>query len=500
MMGVRATEPKKSTSGVVSFPVMSAHSNFFPEHGRRCRGPISRRSFLEFGALSLLGMGMSDILRAETVAKAAGQKIREKSVIFIWLPGGMCHLESYDMKPDAPLEVRGLLRPIKTNVPGIEISELFPQQAKIADKFNIIRSVCHEFADHGGGHKRFITGRIPATPTGTVNDAPAVTSIVSKKLTNPAQPMPTCVMGADAGRSGIDVFAFGPAWLGPSTTPFMVAGDPSSPDFKVQNIGLTPDMETRLDDRIHLLSGMDKLRRDADSSGLMGAMDDFSQRAFRMLTSPKVQEAFDLTREPQIVRDRYGRHAYGQRGLMARRLVEAGCRFVTMVWENPFPGGKMPLNCTYNWDSHAVNCDMYADCRWRMPVYDQALSALIEDLHARGLDKDVMLIATGEFGRTPRVSTSVGTQTKVTQPGRDHWPNAMSMVVSGGGMRTGQIIGATNARGEYPVERQLSPNDLWATVYRHLGINYSDCTLDLQGRPMPILPFGSPIEELLPVT
>jgi hypothetical protein len=280
----------------------------------------------------------------------------------------------------------------------------------------------------------------------------------------------------------------------------MVAGDPSAPDFKVQNIGLTPDMETRLDDRIHLLSGMDKLRRDADSSGLMGAMDDFSQRAFHMLTSPKVQEAFDLTREPESVRERYGRHAYGQRGLMARRLVEAGCRFVTMVWENPFPGGKIPQSCTYNWDSHAVNCDMYEDCRWRMPVYDQALSALIEDLYARGLDKDVMVIATGEFGRTPRVSTNIGTQTKVTQPGRDHWPNAMSMVVSGGGMRTGQIIGATNARGEYPVERQLSPNDLWATVYRHLGINPNDCTLDLQGRPMPILPFGSPIEELLPVT
>jgi hypothetical protein len=184
---------------------------------------------------------------------------------------------------------------------------------------------------------------------------------------------------------------------------------------------------------------------------------------------------------------------------MARRLVEAGSRFVTMVWENPFPGGsRMPQNCTYNWDSHAVNCHMYDDCRWRMPVYDQALTALIEDLYARGLDKDVLLIATGEFGRTPRISTSVGTQTKVTQPGRDHWPGAMSMLVSGGGMRTGQIIGATNARGEYPIDRQLSPNDLWATVYRHLGIDFNESTLDLQGRPMPILPFGAPIEEILP--
>src|SRR5882757_3481028 len=262
---------------------MSESSNFFPKHARRCRGPISRRSFLEAGALSLLGLGMSDVLRAETVAKSAGRKLKEKSVIFVWLPGGMSHLESYDMKPDAPLEYRGTLRPIKTNVPGIEVSELFPQHAKIADKFTLIRSVCHEFADHGGGHKRFLTGR-----------APAVTSIISKSLTRPDQAMPATVLGVDASRSGIDTFSFGAAYLGPSTTPFVVAGDPSAPDFKVQNIGLTPDMETRLDDRVHLLQGMDRLRREADTSGLMGAMDEFSQRAFHMLTSPKVQAAFDL--------------------------------------------------------------------------------------------------------------------------------------------------------------------------------------------------------------
>ncbi|MEO6740696.1 MAG: DUF1501 domain-containing protein [Chthoniobacteraceae bacterium] len=479
---------------------MPESSNFFPERARRCRGPISRRSFLEAGALSLLGLGMSDVLRAETIAKVAGRKVREKSVIFIWLPGGMSHLESYDMKPDAPSEYRGTLSPIKTNVPGMEVCELFPRHAKIADKFNIIRSVCHEFADHGGGHKRFLTGRMPASPVGFVNDAPAVTSIISKKLTRADQPMPATVLGTDASRTGIDVFSFGAAYMGPSTTPFVVAGDPSAPDFKIQNIGLTPDMQTRLDDRVHLLGGMDRLRRDADSSGLMGAMDEFSQRAFHMLTSPKVQAAFDLSREPESVRERYGRSAYGQRGLMARRLVEAGSRFVSMVWENPFPSGKIPQNCSYNWDSHAVNCHMFDDCRWRMPVYDQALSALIEDIHERGLDKDVMVIATGEFGRTPKVSTSVGTQTKVTQPGRDHWPNAMSMLVTGGGMRTGQIIGATNARGEHPVERQLSPNDLWATVYRHLGIDYDDSFPDLQGRPMPILPFGSPIEEISPAS
>jgi len=169
--------------------------------------------------------------------------------------------------------------------------------AEVVDKFTLIRSICHEFSDHGGGHKRFLTGRLPASPVGFVNDAPAVTSIVSKMLTRPDQAMPPLVLGVDSGRQGIDVFSFGAAWLGAATTPFVVAGDPSAADFKVQNIGLTPDMQTRLNDRAHLLSGMDRLRRDADASGLMGAMDEFSQRAFHMLTSPKVQEAFDLSRD-----------------------------------------------------------------------------------------------------------------------------------------------------------------------------------------------------------
>jgi len=467
-----------------------------PSLSHRCKGPVSRRSFLEIGALSMLGMGMSDILRAETIAKAAGRNVREKSVIFIWLPGGMSQLESYDMKPDAPPEYRGILSPIRTNVKGIEVCELFPRHAKIADKFNLIRSVHHDFADHGGGHKRFLTGRIPATPVGTVNDAPAASSIILQKLPRPANGMPTCVTGVDQGRSGIDTFAFGPAYLGPAATPFMVVGDPSAPDFKVQNIGLTPDMETRLDDRMHLLQGMDNLKRDMDRSGLMETMDQFSQRAFHMLTSAEVRESFDLTKEPAKVRDRYGWHTYGQRGLMARRLVEGGARFVSMVWENPYPG-KIPKNCSYNWDSHAVNCDMYADARWRMPCYDQALTALIEDIYNCGLDKDVMIVATGEFGRTPKISTQIGTATGVSQPGRDHWPNAMSLLVSGGGMRTGQIIGATNSKAEYPVERPLTPNDLWANIYAHLGIHYDDSFNDLQGRPMPILPFGAPIQELL---
>ncbi len=463
----------------------------------RCVGPIRRRAFFEFGGLSVLGLGMADFLRAQEVAKTSGGRLNDKAVIFIWLPGGPPHMETYDMKPDAPREYRGIFQPIHTNVSGMDVCELLPRHAKCADKYTLIRSVHHDFSDHGGGHKRFLTGRIPATPTGFVNDAPSVLSIINKILSGKDQSMPACVAGVDGGRDGIDVFSFGSAYLGPATTPFIVSGDPSSPKFEVKNIGLAPELEHRLTDRLNLLKGMDNLRRDLDQSGVMDAMDQFNQRALQMLTSTQVRNAFDLNRESDATRDRYGRHAFGQRGLLARRLVEAGSRFVTMVWENPNDPNGMPKNCTYNWDSHAVNCDMFADARWRFPYYDQALTALIEDLFDRGLDKDVLLIATGEFGRTPKLSEVMGSQTGVLQPGRDHWPNAMSMLVTGGGMQTGQIIGATNARGEYPIERPLSPNDLWATVYKFLGINYEASFLDHQGRPMPILPFGEPIPELL---
>ncbi len=293
----------------------------------------------------MLGLSMADALRFKAMAAANPKALRDTSVIFIWLPGGPPHMETYDMKPDAPAEYRGLFRPIKTNVPGMEISELFPLQAKIADKFNIIRSVHHDFNDHGGGHKRFLTGRIPAQPTGFVNDAPAVTSIINKCLTEGGgfkDGMPPVVCGVDAGRGGIDTFSLGSAYLGSATTPFVVVGNPSDKDFKVQNLGLSRQMETRLNDRMALLKGMDKLRRDVDGAGLMTAMDSFGQRAFEMLTSDKVREAFDLSKEPKEVRERYGMHAYGQRGLMARRLVEAGTRFVEMVWETRSPESRTP--------------------------------------------------------------------------------------------------------------------------------------------------------------
>ena len=217
----------------------------------------------------------------------------------------------------------------------------------------------------------------------------------------------------------------------------------------------------------------------------------------KCLTSDEVRDAFDLTREDQKTRDRYGMHAYGQRALMARRLVEAGSRFVTLVWENPYPGKPIPDNCAYNWDSHAVNCHIFEDTKWRAPVYDQALTALIEDLYQRGLDEKTLLVVGSDFGHTPKINTQRGTKSGVMQPGRDHWPQAMSILVSGGGMNMGQVIGATNAKGEHPVERVMTPNDLWATVYQHLGIDYQHYLTNLEGLPTQILPFGKPIKELV---
>ena len=466
---------------------------------KRCDGPVTRKSFLQAGALGLGGFGLSDLFKARACASdLARQHASDTSVIFVWLPGGPPHMEMYDMKPDAPADYRGEFRPIPTNVSGLDVCELMPLHAKCADRYNIIRSIAHEFADHGGGHKRFLTGRKPATPTGFVNDAPAVGSIVARCREHVKRGLPNYISGTDPGRAGVDVYSFGAAYLGPSYTPFNVPGDPSSESFTVKNLALPNGLSERLDDRVALLTAFDKFRRDVDQSGSMQAMDQFSQQAVDILTSDAARSAFDLSQESDDVRDRYGRHAWGQRALMARRLVEAGCSFVTMVMEKPYQSGVEWLKQgTYNWDSHAVNCHLFDDARIRLPIYDRAVTALVEDIYARGLDKKVMLVVTGEFGRTPRINSQNGTQTKVMQPGRDHWPRAMSMLVAGGGMRTGQVIGSTNSKGEEPKTRPLTPNDLWATVYHHLGIDPEQSFLDHSGRPMPILPFGEPISELL---
>jgi hypothetical protein len=460
-----------------------------------CPGPQSRRDFLKFGALTLGGLGAAGIVPWKL---QAAEHASDTAVIFVWLPGGPPHMEMYDMKPNAPAEYRGDFRPVRTNVPGIDVCEHLPMHTKIADKFTIIRSIAHNFADHGGGHKRFLTGRDPFQPTGFVNDHPMVGSMVYKVRGQRPGGVPNYICGTDGGRAQIDVFSFGSAYLGPSVHPFTFAGDPTDPTFNVRNLR-SLQTEERLADRLNLLQRFDTTPNTIDHTGTMAAMGTYRHRALDLLTTDDARRAFDLSLESPRVRERYGMHRYGQRALLARRLVEAGASFVTMVMENPsFPGQSFPSDATYNWDSHAVNCHIFNDSKFRFPMYDRAVTALIEDLYDRGLDKRVLLIVTGEFGRTPRISYSTGTQTGVTQPGRDHWPQAMSMIVSGGGMKMGQVIGATNARGEYPVQRRMTPNDLWATMFQHLGIDHDRTSfLDHTGRPMPILPFGTPIAELL---
>jgi hypothetical protein len=462
-----------------------------------CPGPVSRRTILQTGAVGLGGLGLADLLRLRAQADVVQGVGPDTSVIMVWLPGGLPHMEMYDMKPESPAEFRGELRPVKTNVPGIDVCELMPLHTKVADKFSLIRSITHEFSDHGGGHKRIMTGRVPKTPVNTINDAPAGSSIVAKMRETIDRGIPHNVMMADVYRTGVDVFALGSAYLGPSYAPFAIPGNPSKSDFQVQNMSVTSEFAARLEDRRTLLDGVDKLRRTIDRTGAMGAMDKYGQQAYHLLTTEKARLAFDLSKEDEATRARYGTHAWGQRALMARRLVEAGSSFVTVVMENPQPDGPMPTGTLYNWDCHSVNCHIFTDTRWRLPYFDQAVTALIEDVHQRGLNKKVLVVVLGEFGHTPRINYAIGTSTGVMQPGRDHWPQAQSVLVSGGGLKMGQVVGSTNAKGEVPKDRPLTPNDLWATIYRHLGIDYSHAFLDHSGRPMPILPFGEPIHELI---
>ncbi|MEC7555799.1 MAG: DUF1501 domain-containing protein [Planctomycetota bacterium] len=461
-----------------------------------CPGPFSRRQFLSMGTLGVSGVGLADVMRMK--AEAGITTDPDTSFLFVWLPGGPPHMEMYDMKPNAPADYRGIFNPIPTTVPGLDVCELMPRHARMAHKYNVVRSISHTFADHGGGHKRLQTGRKPATPTGTVNDAPSTGSIVSKTRENYEVGLPNYISCTPNGRQGTDVFAFGSAYLGPSYVPFAVPGDPGGAKFEVKNLGLSRALEDRLDDRVSLLKGLDTLQSNIDRKGALDSLDKFNTEALSLLTSNKARKAFDLSEEPDHVRDLYGRHCWGNRCLLGRRLIEAGCSFVTVVLENPYKSGIPSLKAgTYNWDSHAVNCHIFEDAKVRLPIYDHAISGLVEDLHQRGLaDRKVLLVVTGEFGRTPRLTVRPGTQTKVDQPGRDHWPQAMSLVTTGSGMTNGQVVGSTNSRGEHPHDRPLEPGDLWATVYRHLGIDPEWTFPDHSGRPMPILPSGHPIREL----
>src|SRR5262245_32687288 len=265
---------------------------------RHFPGPLTRRRFLKLGALTLGSFGLSGLFPDRSAARQAGRSVPDTSVILIWLPGGPPHMETYDLKPDAPAEYRGDFRPIRTVVPGLDVCELLPMHAQVADRYTLIRSIAHNFADHGGGHKRFLTGRDPQSPVGFVNDYPMVGSMVARVRQDRVAGVPNYICGTDPGRAGIDVYSFGAAYLGPATHPFSVPGDPSRPDFQVRNLAPSAAVQDRLPDRLALLRELDRGPAGPDRAGQVDAIDTHRRRALSLMTTDTARPAFDLNREP----------------------------------------------------------------------------------------------------------------------------------------------------------------------------------------------------------
>ena len=470
---------------------------------------MRRRELLKFGMYGFGGVSLSQLLRARAAADdvvaepGAGRRTSKNrhgertAIILVWQRGGCSHLDTWDPKPDAPTEFRGPYSTIDTNVPGIRLTELLPSLSKCADKFTLLRSIAHTGGGHPAGSLQVLAGDTDAKDK-TLPVLPDWMSIANYLRHNPKREIPNYVTVNPVDRYDACTIA-GSTYLGPSYDPFKVLGDPSKPEFKVPNIGLgDPAVAQRFRKRLELKRGLDRVKADIDQTGIMEAVDDFDRQALNLLTSPKAQAAFDLSQEKPAVRERYGMHQWGQQLLMARRLVEAGVEIVTTELDGPLCGRVA------NWDDHAVNHHVFNALEHRMPTFDQAVSALIEDVYARGLNRRVLVVVAGEFGRTPRISHvassggGVASGAKGTvQPGRDHWPRANTMLFAGGGLQTGQVIGATDSRGEDPVDRRVSPGDFLATLYNHLGIDAARIAVpDQSGRPIPILPQGAAIPEL----
>ena len=456
----------------------------------------SRRQILRAGLTGFTGLTLSGLLRARAEA-AVPKKNSDTAIILVWLRGGQSHVDTLDMKPLATSEYRGPFNPVDTNVPGIQITELYPRLAQCADRFTLLRSVAHNAGGHPAGSLRVLGGD-SATADKNVPTQPDWMSIASYLRHDPTQQLPNYVAINPVDR--YDSFQIaGPAYLGPSYEPFKVTGNPEQAEFVVPNVGLKDESgKQRLQARSQLKSNIDRMRRDIDQTGLMRAFDSFDAQALRLLSSPEAARAFDLSNEPDKLRERYGRNQWGQQCLMARRLVEAGVDIVATEFDGPLCGRVA------NWDDHAVNHHVFDANKFRAPYYDQAISALIEDIYDRGLDRRVMVIVTGEFGRTPRISHvassggGVASGEKGTvQPGRDHWPRANTMLFSGGGIETGQIIGATDARGEDPISRRVTPYDFLTTIFHHLGFDHVQLSLhNFAGRRNPLFTKGDPIPEL----
>ena len=440
---------------------------------------ISRRSVLKAGLTGLAGLSLPQLLRLRAATSPTAPAVpRDKAVILLWMTGGPSHIDTWDVKPDRPLENRGPFKDIPTKLPGVHICEHLPKQAAMMDKFTLIRSVDCRESNHEP-NMVMQTANLAAEPRLNPKGHlyPAIASIVAR-LRGPNHPgVPPYVVLNLKSRSHV---AWG-GYAGKQFDPF-VAGD-SLRLFELPG-GLTLE---RLQDRRALSRQMDHLRAQLDTTGQMEAMDRFGQQAYDIVTGGRAQAAFDLAREPAPIRERYGTHDWCKQALLARRLVEAGVSFVTIDLSNHSASGT--------WDTHGDNIPPYGGIwnglRPLLPVFDHLVTTLVDDLADHGLLDDTLVIAMGEFGRTPQVGTQGSTD------GRDHWPYVMSMLLAGGGLRHGQVIGASSRDGGEIAERPVTPGDIAATIYRHFGVPLDATYLDHQGRPIRIIEQGEPLRELI---
>jgi hypothetical protein len=395
--------------------------------------------------------------------------------ILIWMDGGPSHFETFDPKPDAPLEIRGQMNSIATKIPGVRFCETVPRLAAISDKLCIVRSICHNQANHGAGNHYMMTGAPPRIPVGCgafVSFHPSLGSVTAYERGAP-RGLPAYFSIPERSRSA------GPNFLGARYAPFVVADDPNKPGFRVRDVALPPGLlDERFAARRDLRALVDRLPRIADkrAGDPVQPLDAYYQQSYDLIGSAEAQRALDIDREPDRVRDAYGRNAFGQRALLARRLIEAGVPFVTL-----YSGG---------WDHHS---GVFTELPKQLATFEVAVAALIEDLHERGLLDSTLVVALGEFGRSPKISTLAGQKS----PGRDHWASAMSVLFAGCGTPGGAVVGATDSRGYAAIERVLGPENFAATVYRKLGIDPNKIYYTPQGRPTHLVSDPTPIKELM---
>jgi hypothetical protein len=440
--------------------------------GSTCDG-VSRRSFLKVGGLCVGGLTLADLLRLQAHGRVE-KRATSKAVIMVWLEGGPSHIDIYDLKPQAPAEFRGPYRPIRTRVPGMDICELLPLQAKVADKLAVIRNLEFKQTDHRPPEE-FLTGF-------AAGGRPALGAVVSRLQADaraPRSPPPSVQL--ESVHDPAEAMGFS-AYLGPAHKPFI-------PSQSLSSLALAPAITAeRLRDRRQLLGAFDRLNRDLDNGqGSLTGTDAFTTQALEMISSPKARDAFDISREPAAVRDRYGP---ATQLLQARRLVEAGVKVVSLSFVGVKQGRDQA--CGFGggtWDTHGNTEKCLGHL---LPQLDRAVHALATDLSDRGLDKDVAVVFAGEFGREPRLTPNPG-----RTPGRNHWPQAGFALLLGGGLKMGQVVGATDARGAHPIGQPYTPQNVLATLYHVLGIDPAATLPDLRGRPMYLLDDRRPIKELV---